>query len=124
MNLFHLLKVVARVQHTLLKHLHVALISAQPLFESLCLLADVDTGTLRLLEQTADALHVFLVFKGDVVVVSIVEPLALVRLNCLFGHLDEFNDRFCPVNLPEDILDDRVVFEHWQNFQVVFMLSE
>ena len=124
MDLLHFLKIVARVEHALLKHLHIALIGAQPLFEGLSLFADVDSGALSLLEKAADALHVFLVFEGDVVVVSIVKPFALIRLNDLLGHLDELNDSLCPVDLPKNVLDDRVVFEHGQNFQVVFMLPE
>ena len=123
-NLLDLFIVVASVQCAIFFHLCVSFVSPEPLFESRCFFIDVDSSCLGLLQKFANLGHILFVFEGHIIVIAIRQKLALIRLDRLFGRLNELNHSFGSVHFPKDVLDDGVVFEHRQNLQVVFVLAK
>jgi len=105
-------------------HLSVAFVGSEPFFKGLGLLVYIYSGALGLLKEFPDLRWLLLVFESHVVEVPVRQELALVRLDGLLGVLYELNDVLSPIHLPEDVLDDGMVLEHWQYFQVVLMLAE
>lgn len=123
-DLLDLVVGVASVQGTALRHCHVPLKRSDPFLQRLCFLVDVNTGVLGLLKQFPNLRRFMLLLESDVVLVAVRKELPLVRLNRLLGVLDELDDVLGSVHLPQNVLYDRMIFQHWQHFQIVLVLAE
>ena len=123
-DLLDFLIIVPCVQSAIVVHLRVPFISTEPFFEGLCFLVDVYSCVLSLMEKLKYFSWVLFVLECYIVVVAIRKEFALIRLNLFLLRFDKLHNILCSVHLPENVLNNWMVSQHWQDLQVILMLTE